>query len=169
MGEATEDLRRIRQAGRKLLGCTSSTLQSTLKNVLRLPCNVNRWHLFLLCFLYISIQISPDGAFQLCVGFISSECSYKPTLAQSPGNGRSHLSQLETAAYRRTAAVSRCFWVSEPLIISSKSHAEEGIWLFSCGAEWIHITTGSIAFFKPRRKKKKKKTFCHPVRGWRKK
>ena len=54
MGEATEDLRGIRQAGPKPHDCTSSTSQSALKNVLKLPCNVNRWHLFAVLSLHLN-------------------------------------------------------------------------------------------------------------------
>ena len=85
MGEATEKLCRIRQAGPKLPGSTSSALHSALMNMLNIPCNVNRYH-FLLCFHYISVRMSPDGASQLCEGFKSSEYSYMTTLAQSACN-----------------------------------------------------------------------------------
>ncbi len=96
--EATEGVCRMRQAK-----CT--------KNVLKLPCNVNRWHL-LPRFHYISIQMSPDGTFQLRERLISSECSYKTTLAQSHGNVRTQPSRVVTAAYGGCSpAVSRCVWV----------------------------------------------------------
>lgn len=68
-GKATEDLRKIRQAVLKPHGCTSSTLQSALKmgsNYLVMLTDGT----FLPCFHFISIQMSPDEAFQLCVRFL---------------------------------------------------------------------------------------------------
>lgn len=66
-------------------------------------------------FHYISIQMSPDGAFQLCMGFIPSECSYKTTLAKSPGNVRSQPSRLVTVIVLLLSQ-----GVSEPFIINWK-------------------------------------------------
>lgn len=69
MEEATEDLRGIRQAGPRPPGCTSSTLQSALKmgsNYLVMLTD----GMFLPCFHYISIQMSPGEDFQLCVRFL---------------------------------------------------------------------------------------------------
>lgn len=57
MGEATEDLRRISQAGLKPHDCTSTTSQSGLKNVYKLPCNVNRWHLFAVRSLHLNSNV----------------------------------------------------------------------------------------------------------------
>lgn len=100
MGEPAQDQSSRSQGA----GCTGSTSQDAVKDVLRLPGIVNRWQLF--ASLYISIQMNPT-----CAAFISSGYPYNPTLAQSPSDVRSHPSQPVTAAHRRrTAAVSRWFW-----------------------------------------------------------
>lgn len=68
-GKATEDPCKIRQAVLKPHGCTSSTLQSALKmgsNYLVMLTDGT----FLLCFHYISIQMSPDEALELFVRFL---------------------------------------------------------------------------------------------------
>lgn len=84
MEEATEDLHGIR--GKQAPGRLAAPAQhcrvhlKMYSNYLVMLTDGT----FLPCFHYISIHMSPDGAFQLCVQFISSECSYKTTLAQSP-------------------------------------------------------------------------------------
>lgn len=83
LGEATEDLCRIRQAGPKLPAwlhqLNTAQMCSTYFVMLTDSTVLLRFH-------YISIQTSPDGALWLCSGSLSSECSYTTTLTQSTGD-----------------------------------------------------------------------------------
>lgn len=95
MGEATEDLRGIRRAGPQSTRLQRrSIVERALKTCPDQPVVLTDGTFFLPCFYYISIQMSPDGAFRLCEPLISSECSSKTTLAQRPSNVSSQLSGL---------------------------------------------------------------------------
>lgn len=43
--------------GKQGPSCTGSTLKSALKNVIKLPCNVNRWHRFAVISLHLNSNV----------------------------------------------------------------------------------------------------------------